>query len=63
MSFTICSKKLNLQIVCYLLRDKNKKACKSMIYKLLFVGAPGFELGTSWSQTRRANQTALRPAD
>ena len=23
---------------------------------------PRFELGTSWSQTRRANQTALRPA-
>src|ERR1700733_11202580 len=26
-----------------------------------FVGAPGFEPGTSWSQTRRANQAALRP--
>src|SRR5450631_2979608 len=25
------------------------------------VGAPGFEPGTSWSQTRRANQAALRP--
>ena len=25
------------------------------------VGAPRFELGTSWSQTTRANQTALRP--
>ena len=25
------------------------------------VGAPRFELGASWSQTTRANQTALRP--
>ena len=25
------------------------------------VGAPRFELGTSWSQTTRANQTAPRP--
>ena len=26
------------------------------------VGAPRFELGTSCSQSRRANQAALRPA-
>ena len=29
--------------------------------KPVSVGAPGFEPGTSWSQTRRANQAALRP--
>ena len=27
------------------------------------VGVPGFEPGTSWSQTKRADQTALHPGD
>jgi hypothetical protein len=31
------------------------------VFDLLRVGARGFEPPTSWSRTRRANRTALRP--
>ena len=33
----------------------------SQMTPFAFVGAAGFEPAASWSQTRRANRTALRP--
>src|SRR2546428_5221891 len=37
-------------------------ATEMVVEHLFTVGASGFEPPTSWSRTRRANRTALRPA-
>ena len=41
------------------LKNKTPGICRGHYFEM--VGARRFELPTSWSRTRRANQTALRP--